>query len=634
MSILIYKQRHRHPNYKKTPKGNYAHIGYIATRPGAVKNEGMRHGLFGKLEPGVVKEFDTWQEAARLVRELSYRRVNMYRGIISFSPETAAELGLSDHKAWEDYIDRHILTLAKFNGIRVQDLQWVAAHHNEKGHPHIHVVFWNKHQRTMVPFVHPSIPDKIRKQLIRDTFAERIKEYCEAKQRAKEHLSAITDEMIDEFEKYMEHLHPQEYRRLREAFGRITDDELGTSPLDSVVGAMKIAPFISRLFALKEKMPKKGRLYYKLLPEDVKAELDAFVAFLKENNEYIRNLVQDYAESKTRLAMLYDTDPAHIKEQQEKAVAEADKLIANKILDVIRTMLCKDREVQSFEYTEARKAYFTEQMICEILMALEQTATFLQLPILYVSDDMVKNQKMIRQSDRPLDINDCIPDSSQYNYENQFLVLKPGVSSKGKDMTADDSIWYARNGFGCIYGARGQAVYAESLLTGKYIHWERHDFCGIVKPESLKEWLLDKPVRNEAAEELTKFVTPELISAAKQNHTACGYPFLIGYAPAEGGLHEAFCLDPDPVNLASFIVKMGKERGDLMICTPLDTPFLNTFGTFIDRCADQDFLQKHLLPVLVPMQMGETEPQAIKLTEDQDNEAFLDDFAVEDDMEL
>ena len=81
VSILIYKQRHRHPNYKKTPKGNYAHIGYIATRPGAVKNEGMRHGLFGKLEPGAVKEFDTWQEAARLVRELSYRRVNMYRGI-------------------------------------------------------------------------------------------------------------------------------------------------------------------------------------------------------------------------------------------------------------------------------------------------------------------------------------------------------------------------------------------------------------------------------------------------------------------------------------------------------------------------------------------------------------------------
>lgn len=102
--------------------------------------------------------------------------------------------------------------------------------------------------------------------------------------------------------------------------------------------------------------------------------MKGIVAFLKENNEYIRNLVQDYVENKTRLAMLYDTDPAHLKEQKEKAVAEAYKLIANKILDAVRTMLRKDREVQSFEYTEARKAYLTEQMICEILMALEQTA--------------------------------------------------------------------------------------------------------------------------------------------------------------------------------------------------------------------------------------------------------------------
>ena len=93
MSILIYKQRHRHPNQKKTPKCNYAHIGYIATRPGAVKNEGMRHGLFGKLEPGEVREFATWQEAARLVRELSYRRVNMYRGYYLFFPGNSGRAG-------------------------------------------------------------------------------------------------------------------------------------------------------------------------------------------------------------------------------------------------------------------------------------------------------------------------------------------------------------------------------------------------------------------------------------------------------------------------------------------------------------------------------------------------------------
>lgn len=379
MSILIYKQRHRHPNYRKTPKGNYAHIGYIATRPGAVKNEGMRHGLFGMLAPGEIQEFDAWQEAARLVRELSYRRVNMYRGMISFAPETAAELGLTDHKAWEDYIQQHITTLAKHNGIRVQNLQWVAAHHNERNHPHIHVVFWDKNQRTMVPFVHPSIPDKIRRQLIRDTFAEKIQAYCEEKQRAREQLTAAAVDLVDEFEQYMEQLHPTEYKRLRETFGQISEDELGTTPLDGVLDPADLAPLIPRLFALKERMPKKGRLAYKLLPEDVKTEVDDFVSCLKENNGYIRDLVQDYAESKVRLSMLYDSDPVHIEGQREKAIAEAEKLIANKVLDAIRAMLRKDREVQSFEYTEARKAYLTEQMICEILLALEQTAMSLDM---------------------------------------------------------------------------------------------------------------------------------------------------------------------------------------------------------------------------------------------------------------
>ncbi len=252
------------------------------------------------------------------------------------------------------------------------------------------------------------------------------------------------------------------------------------------------------------------------------------------------------------------------------------------------------------------------------------------IPILYVSEEKVREKIKIRQQDDILKESDCIIGSDQDDYMRKILVLKPDAY----DMTADDSLWYARDGFGCTYGARGQAVYAENLLNGRYVHWERRDFYGIVKPESLKKWLLDKPIRNEIAEELTKFVTSDLINNAKQNDTSCGYPFLIGYAPAENGQHEAFYLEPDPINIASFIVKMGEERGDLMLCTPLDTPFMNTFGTFIDRCEDQEFLQKHLMPVLLPMQMGEKEPQEIKFAKNQENEVFCDSFEDEDDMEL
>ena len=46
--------------------------------------------------------------------------------------------------------------------------------------------------------------------------------------------------------------------------------------------------------------------------------------------------------------MLYDADPAHVEEQRQKGIAEADKLIANKVLEAIRTMLRKDRGNRSF----------------------------------------------------------------------------------------------------------------------------------------------------------------------------------------------------------------------------------------------------------------------------------------------
>ena len=373
MSILMYKQRHRPVNYRKTPKCNYAHIGYIATRPGTSKNENMRHGLFGKLTPcGEVTEFQTWQEVGRLVREMSYRNINIFRSIISFSPETAAELDLTDHRAWEDYIEQHIGTLARKNSIKVQDLQWAAAHHNEHSHPHIHIVFWNKNQQTMIPFVNPKIPDNIRIQLIKDTFHDKIQVFLAEKDKAKAQLTAITDEAVSEFDEHMKKLKPEEYRRLKEQFGRIDDGELGISPVSGLIDKSILAAFIPRLFALKEKMPKKGRLLYKLLPEDLKTELDTFVSDLKEQNEYIRHLVQDYADSKSRLAMLYDTDPDHQTVQKNDAVAEADKLIANKTLTVIKSMLNKEREISTFEYSVAQKAYYTGETICEILMMLEQ----------------------------------------------------------------------------------------------------------------------------------------------------------------------------------------------------------------------------------------------------------------------
>ena len=140
----------------------------------------------------------------------------------------------------------------------------------------------------------------------------------------------------------------------------------------------------------------------------------------------------------------------------------------------------------------------SEGMKGEIALAEKEN-----IPRLYVADEMVQANYKIRQSNKPFEYSDCIPGSEKANYENQILVLKPEVY-ENCGMTADDSLWVASHGYGCTYGARGQSVFTENLLSGEKIRWERHDFCGIVEPLRLFSWLSDKPVRNERAEEVLR----------------------------------------------------------------------------------------------------------------------------------
>ena len=76
----------------------------------------------------------------------------------------------------------------------------------------------------------------------------------EAKQRVRERLTNAAVDLVDEFEQYMEQLHPTEYKRLRETFDHITDDKLGAASLDGVLIADGLTRFILDLFALKEKL--------------------------------------------------------------------------------------------------------------------------------------------------------------------------------------------------------------------------------------------------------------------------------------------------------------------------------------------------------------------------------------------
>lgn len=330
-------------------------------------NEEMKHGLFGKLCPGDTHEFETWKEVASYVWQLSEKNINIYRSIISFNRDTANELGLITQKDWQKYIETHILTIAQINNIKVQNLGFVCAVHNEQHHPHIHIAFWDKEQQILCNFTSKEIPNKIRKQLIKDTFEGRIKEYCEQKDQGRTKIREVTDKMVVEFEKYINELYSKEYKEYKKLFETFDEDTIFANPSYARFNTGHITAFADKLFKLKEHIPKTGRLAYQFLPEDTKAEIDTFVIELLKSNSTLRQSVKLYVDSKMNMAMLYSNDKRYLNSQKKQFQKEAEKLIANRILVVIRLLLKKEMEVAKADYTEAQKHYYAEQLFIGLL---------------------------------------------------------------------------------------------------------------------------------------------------------------------------------------------------------------------------------------------------------------------------
>lgn len=356
MSIIMYKQRHISSNLKKSKVANYAHIQYIATRPRVLKNQGMEHGLFGRLNTGKIQHFSEYKEIAQLVHGNTRKGVTMYRGIVSVSEETAKELMLTDQEQWKRYIERHISTISSKNGIKREDFAFVCAVHNEKSHPHIHIAFWDKTQADRVknPYVSPKIPNSIRQQLIKDTFSSKILDFAKEKDETVKSIRQITNAMIENFNTSMQIKSKRKYRLFS------NDDNK-----NSLHFTDKLLNDISQMvFDLKKQLPQKGRLSYKLLPQECKTKADEIVDYILSNKNDIKALKDSYVHSKMQIVELYGGSDDYMEMQAYKYGNEVDKLIANSILRMVKA-------IGKAEYEQNTKEYLAEQILYEIFDMLQ-----------------------------------------------------------------------------------------------------------------------------------------------------------------------------------------------------------------------------------------------------------------------
>ena len=358
----MYKQRFKPVNLKSTPNKNAEHIRYIGTRPGVMKNECERHGLFGNIyDKNSLEVNHKIKDVMDLVRQKSIEKKNLFRAVISFSPDNAA-IKLGDpitKEAWQELVKQNIEIIAKENNISLSNIRWVAAAHDTPNHPHVHIAFWDEGQEIQKNFVHPKIPAGIRTKLIKNIFEDELREYYENKKQTEIRMKDVTSEMTHEFEAYLSGLTSDEYSRLiNEGY------EINENPDEYVCEYLA-----EKLFEIRKEIPK-GSLKFEYLRPDVKEKLIHLVRELVDMNDDLQEAMQELVQSRIDIAKMYNSDEIHLDSLYDQYEKEAEKTIANKLLQLVKKFNDKDWELKSEEFNKQIRMQQTERLITDIFASL------------------------------------------------------------------------------------------------------------------------------------------------------------------------------------------------------------------------------------------------------------------------
>lgn len=339
---------------------NAAHINYIATRPGVdkelteedlVKDLDLgfssdenymkyiyerpgSHGLFGieEKQPDLKDVQD----------ELRNHEGIVWRAVISMREDDAITLGYLEKEKWMQSLRSRMSEITKEMGISESNLKWVAAFHKAKGHPHVHVVFWEKEPERTKGVLSRYERINMKRILSREFYHEDRERLGRSKSQIRKYVLEKSRGDLDiaaEIAKNMK-VHNQEVMSLE---GKKT----GMEPKLYEQQEYQLA---QRLMRLSEKMPGKGRVALKLMPDEVKKEVKhtsdwllSQLGFKLETEKFMTN-----AEG---FARHYTKNDLKIKEARERAYADLRNRVAQIILRKAREV---DRRENSLDFCSLR----------------------------------------------------------------------------------------------------------------------------------------------------------------------------------------------------------------------------------------------------------------------------------------
>ncbi|TVX85632.1 MobP3 family relaxase [Paenibacillus agilis] len=320
---------------------NAAHIQYIGTRPGVenVDESQLRESIAG-TSAGHVRYIDERPRShglfsglgekpdmAAIQEELLHHKGVVWRVVLSLTEEDAKKLDYTDRKSWETALRATVPDAAAKMGIGETNLRWVAAFHQEQGHPHVHLVMWeNQPKRRKGKLSHAERVD------VQKTFQNVI--YAEERSRLFQEKTATRDLIRDLSKNELVDV-VSVLRDLRKAH---KDVELelqsmgaGTTGISPKITNPYAAELAKRIDEIGEAMPQKGRIAYKFMPVEVKAAVDETTKWLLNQHSF-KESIEKYKGAVEDMTRQYTFKEADIKKAIDKAMVDLEKRVSQHVL--------------------------------------------------------------------------------------------------------------------------------------------------------------------------------------------------------------------------------------------------------------------------------------------------------------
>lgn len=221
------------------------HTQYMHERPGS-------HGLFS--QDGVA-DLDAVKDI------LKDHQGIVWRGVVSLREDEAIRINHMTRQDWEEALQKTFPEIAEKLHMRETNYRWVAAYHQEAGHPHCHFLFWEENPEREIGRVSDGERKDIKKAFVRNIYARERERLLIEKTFYRDEVRKGTRDILGL---------RQELDRETEIVRAALGDTPGVPP--------RITPeqeeeLNQRLQAISDILPGRGRVALRYMPEDVKNEV-------------------------------------------------------------------------------------------------------------------------------------------------------------------------------------------------------------------------------------------------------------------------------------------------------------------------------------------------------------------------